>query len=187
MQQDLQKSVEQLKSMFQDLETDLIYEILINFEGDLEQTCEALIKISEESLQKSALDSQDDYNRNSNLRNPDPIAEQEEEEEEDHLDTSYNHKIAEMMQAQFDLEYEEKLQQAIEESMQDRHRMKNMLIKKKGLKEVQASIPDFIEKIPKESIDDDEEVISFEYPNSNSYSRGAFIPKNKEEEMILKY
>ena len=46
--------VEQLRSMFQSLDSELIHEVLISFGGDIDQTIEALIKISEESSQKSA-------------------------------------------------------------------------------------------------------------------------------------
>ena len=129
--------------------------------------------------------------------------------------------IAEMMQAQFDLEYEEVVQKAIEESIQkgeeisqDKkaflnqrlqpvikdqlvgkpklfNRVKGIFSKRKELREEQISQDEIYELekegISQESSQDDEEVISFEYPESNSYSRGAFIPRAREDEMILKY
>jgi hypothetical protein len=206
--------VEQLRSMFQGLDSELIHEVLISFDGDIDQTIEALIKISEESSQKSALD--DDYNRNSNSHHS------EHSESEDSIEhDKYNEMIAEMMQAQFDLEYEEVLQKAIEESIQKGEevfqdkkpclnqrlqpvikdqlvgkpklmsRVKGIFSKRKELKEEQIS-QDEIEELEKEGnskelSQDDEEVISFEYPESNSYSRGGFIPRAREDEMILKY
>lgn len=201
--------VEQLRSMFQSLDSELIHEVLISFDGDIDSTIEALIKISEESSQKSALD--DDYNRNSNSH---PAEHSESEDSTEH--DKYNEMIAGMMQAQFDLEYEEVLQKAIEESIQQGdevihdkkalinqrlkpvnkdslarkpkliNRVKGIFSKRKELREEQVS-DDEIEEISKESSQEDEEVISFEYPDSSSYSRGAFIPRAREDEMILKY
>jgi len=206
--------VEQLRTMFQSLDSEIIHEVLTSFEGDVDQTIEALIKISEESSQRSALD--DDYNRNSNSHHA------EHSESEDSVEhDKYNEMIAGMMQAQFDLEYEEVLQKAIEESiqkgeeiMQDKkpslnqrlrpvikdqlvgkpkliNRVKGIFSKRKELKEEEIS-QDEIDELEKEGISkelsqDDEEVISFECPESNSYSRGAFIPRAREDEMILKY